>query len=300
MPGCRRPFFKQCMDTHGNQVYAVTKDGQRFLVNDDATEVQWRGAADRRPQLDGRSTGSEAGAFTRGITDESVAEIVQRKRLAGSVGSRQRPGDDVVPLRRPEPVVPAGRHDDELATLRTQLVRNRSAMHARRELEPADALTRRRVVDAQNGPLRASVEHESTRCRQRRSVARVAEIVGTRARRHRPRDLAFVDIDRDEATPRRAVAWQAIVREQRVPAIDAVALRRIPAGGGKPYLNPQVVHGHEQQSPHGVERAARPVGAAAGRRMHQRALKARRSVDAVIAQFRQTLRAGVAMLARPS
>src|SRR5206468_9704331 len=88
-----------------------------------------------------------------------------RERLAGSVGSRQRPSDDVVPFGGPESVVPAGRHDDELATIGTQLESNRSAVHARRGLELTDALTRRSVVDPQNGIVRASVEHESPRCR---------------------------------------------------------------------------------------------------------------------------------------
>ena len=37
------PFSRQRLDTHGNQVYAVTKDGQRFLVT--ATPQKSSGAA---------------------------------------------------------------------------------------------------------------------------------------------------------------------------------------------------------------------------------------------------------------
>ena len=83
-----RALFHANVWTHTyNQVYAVTKDGQRFLLfQRDATEVQRRGPADRRPQLaGGESTGSvalEAGpigfeAPLRDLTDEPVAEIVQ-------------------------------------------------------------------------------------------------------------------------------------------------------------------------------------------------------------------------------
>ena len=51
---CRAPFFTQTSGhLRATQVYAVTKDGQRFLVTVTPQKSQRHRAADRRPQLDG-------------------------------------------------------------------------------------------------------------------------------------------------------------------------------------------------------------------------------------------------------